>query len=114
MKKHYFCLDLKDQPELIETYKKYHQPGGVWPEILQSIQASGISQMEIFLAGNRLFMIMEVDENFDMEAKARANKNDPKVQEWEELMWKFQQALPFADEGVKWVEMEQIFNLNQH
>lgn len=114
MKKHYLCLDLKDQPELIEAYKTYHQPGGVWPEVLDSIRSSGISQMEIFLAGNRLFMIMEVDESFDMQAKAKADTSNPKVQEWEELMWKFQQALAFADKGVKWVEMEQIFDLSQH
>ena len=82
--------------------------------MLESIRASGISQMEIFLAGNRMFMIMEVDESFDMEAKAKSDASNPKVQEWEELMWKFQQALAFADKGVKWVEMEQIFDLSKH
>ncbi|MEL6843781.1 MAG: L-rhamnose mutarotase, partial [Bacteroidota bacterium] len=68
--------------------------------------------MQIFLTGNRLFMIMEVDESFDPERKKNMDAQNPKVQEWEQLMWGFQQALPWAPAGVKWLEMEQIFQLD--
>jgi len=74
---------------------------------------SGIEQMEIFRAGNRLFMIMEVNEQFSFEAKAKADQNNQKVQEWENLMWQFQQALPFAKQGEKWVLMNSIFRLSE-
>jgi L-rhamnose mutarotase len=74
---------------------------------------SGIEQMEIYRAGNRLFMIMEVNERFSFDAKAKADREDPKVQEWEQLMWKFQQALPFAKPGEKWVLMDKIFSLGR-
>ena len=109
-----YCLtcDLKDDPQLIEKYKDYHKPGAVWPEILESIRQSGIEIMEIYLTGNRLFMIMEVNEQFDFDAKAQADAGNQRVQDWEELMWDFQQALPWAKEGEKWVLMEQIFNLS--
>ncbi|MDW3652575.1 MAG: L-rhamnose mutarotase [Bacteroidia bacterium] len=107
------CLDLKDNPELITQYKAYHAPGAIWPEIKESIYASGIESMEIFLSGNRLFMIMEVDEKFDFEEKSRLDAGNPKVQEWEELMWKFQQSLPWAKAGEKWILMEKIFDLSQ-
>ena len=113
-KKLCLALDLKDDPELIDAYKAYHAPGSVWPEIIESIRSAGIEDMEIYLTGNRLFMIMEVDESFDPDKKARADAENPKVQDWENLMWKFQQALPWAKAGEKWVPMERIFKLKNH
>ncbi|TAK34066.1 MAG: L-rhamnose mutarotase [Saprospiraceae bacterium] len=110
-KRYCFALDLKDDPELIERYKAHHAPGHVWPEITQSIKAAGITGMEIYLTGNRLFMVMEVDETFDPERKAAMDAANPKVQEWEALMWQFQQPLQWAGEGEKWVPVEQIFKL---
>ena len=68
--------------------------------------------MEIYRAGNRLFMIMEVAETFRFEEKATADAANEKVQEWEKLMWQFQQPLPFAKPGEKWVLMEKIFSLS--
>ena len=106
-----FCLtlDLKDDPKLIAEYKRYHER--VWPEISQSIQDSGIEDLEIYLLGTRMVMIMEVNEHFSFEAKARSDRRNAKVQEWESLMWKFQQPLPQAAPGEKWLLMERIFKL---
>jgi L-rhamnose mutarotase len=98
-----------DDPALIAEYERWHRT--VWPGILASIRGAGIEAMEIYRAGNRLFMIMEVAPDFSFEAKARADAANPQVQEWEQLMWKFQQALPFAKPGEKWVLMEKIFEL---
>jgi len=103
------ALDLQDDPGLIAEYKQYHQQ--IWPEIEESIKAAGIEDMEIYLLGTRLFMVMEVDEHFSFEAKAKADRNNPKVQEWEQLMWKFQKPLPQAKPGEKWLLMERIFKL---
>lgn len=111
MPKYCLALDLKDDPVLIERYKAFHSPDGVWPEITKSIRDAGITNMEIYLTGNRLFMIMEVNEDYDPERKAAMDAANPKVQAWENLMWDFQQALPWAQAGEKWVEMEQIFKL---
>lgn len=110
-----YCMacDLKNDPELIEEYKHYHAKGNAWPEITESIRSAGITDMEIYLVGNRLFMIMEVDSTYDAEAKAKADAENPKVQEWEQLMWKYQQELPWADKGVKWVSMDRIFKLGE-
>jgi len=106
-----YCLtlDLKDDPKLIAEYRKYHEK--IWPEITQSIKDFGIEDMEIYLLGTRMFMIMEVNDSFSFEAKAAADRANPKVQEWEKLMWKFQQALPQAQDGEKWLRMERIFKL---
>lgn len=107
-----YCLtlDLKDDPELIAEYKRYHER--VWPEIAGSIRDSGIQDMEIYLLGSRLFMIMEVNERFSFEAKRAADNANPKVREWEELMWKFQKPLPEAKPGEKWLPMDRIFKLS--
>jgi L-rhamnose mutarotase len=105
---YYFALDLKDDPKLIAEYEAHHK--NVWPEILQSIKSSGITSMEIFRAGNRLFMIMKVQEGFSFEGKTFADAQNKKVQEWEKLMWGYQQALPFAKPGEKWVMMKKIFD----
>jgi L-rhamnose mutarotase len=106
-----FCLslDLKDDPALIAEYRKYHEK--IWPEITESIKNSGIEDMEINQLGTRMFMIMEVNESFSFEKKTRADQKNPKVQEWEQLMWKFQQALPQGKPGEKWLSMERIFKL---
>jgi L-rhamnose mutarotase len=103
------ALDLKESPELIGEYRQHHQ--NVWPEITKSIRDSGIVDMEIYLLGTRLFMIMEVNERFSFEEKALADRSNPRVQEWENLMWKFQQPLPLARPGEKWIQMERIFKL---
>ncbi len=106
-----FCLtlDLKNDPKLIEEYKRYHTQ--VWPEIVKSIRDSGILDMEIYLLGTRMFMIIEADEKFSFESKAEADRANPKVQEWEQLMWKFQQSLPDAKTGEKWILMDRVFKL---
>jgi len=106
-----YCLtlDLKDDTELIAEYKRYHE--NIWPEITKSIRDAGIVDLEIYLLDTRLFMIMEVTEKFSFEAKARADRENPKVQEWEELMWKFQKPLPNAKPGEKWLLLERIFKL---
>ena len=106
-----FTLDLKDDPDLIAEYKRYHEK--IWPEITESIRNSGIEDMEIYLLGRRMFMIMEVNESFSLEKKAKADLQNEKVQEWERLMWKFQQALPEAKAGEKWLRMERIFKLER-
>ena len=105
------ALDLKGDPKLIAEYKRYHEK--VWPEITKSIKDSGIEDMEIYLLGTRMFMVMEVNERFSFEAKAKADRENPKVREWEQLMWKFQLPLPGAKPGEKWLLMKRIFKLEK-
>lgn len=108
-KRYALACDLKDNPELIAEYIKLHK--NVWPEILESIKAAGIEDMEIYNIGNRLFMIMEVNDEFSFDKKAEMDINNPKVQEWENFMWKFQQELPMAKPGEKWMLLDSIFKL---
>lgn len=113
MKTTRFCYscDLKNDSKLIKEYKQYHAAGNAWPEITKSIKDAGIIDLEIYLTGNRMFMIMEVDETFDPVKKTKMDANNPKVQEWENLMWNYQQELPWAKDGEKWIALEQVFKL---
>lgn len=112
MKRHCFALDLLNNPELIEAYKKHHE--SIWPEIEMSIIATGINSLEIYLIENRLFMIMEVNDNFSFDNKNKMDASNTKVQEWENLMWKYQKALPTANKGEKWILMEKIYKLHSN
>lgn len=111
MQRFCFTLDLKNDPALIQKYIEHHQ--NVWPEILESISDAGIIDMEIYNVGNRLFMIMETEDDFSLEAKAEADRNNPKVQQWETLMDTYQKRLPFATDDQKWVQMDRIFSLKE-
>jgi L-rhamnose mutarotase len=110
-KRYCLTLDLKNDPQLIAEYKRHHKK--IWPEITSGIKDAGIEDMEIYVFGKRMFMVMEVNEKFSFEAKARADRENPKVQEWEKLMWRFQDPLPEAKAGEKWLLMERIFKLEK-
>ncbi|MCJ8208999.1 L-rhamnose mutarotase [Mucilaginibacter sp. RS28] len=111
MKRFCYALDLKDDPSLIAEYDRWHSAGNGWPEIKNAIVGADITAMEIYRTGNRLFMIMEVADSFSFERKAELDAANPRTQDWEELMWKFQQPLPWAKENEKWVLMQLIFDL---
>jgi L-rhamnose mutarotase len=110
-KRYCLTLDLKNDPTLIAEYKRHHEK--IWPEITKSVKDAGIVDLEIYLLGTRLFMVMEVNDQFSFEAKGKADRENPKVREWEELMWKYQQALPNAKPGEKWILMERVFKLDE-
>ena len=111
MRRYSLTLDLKNDPELISQYERFHKK--VWPEIISSIKDAGIENMQIYRNGTRLFMIMEVNDDFSFEKKQEADKNNAKVQEWEELMWKYQQPMEGTAKGEKWVLMDKIFELKE-
>lgn len=111
MTTHCFALDLIDDPLLIAAYEQHHK--AVWPAVLESLRSSGIHELSIYRAGNRLFMLMETADDFSPDKKATADAANEQVQQWEQLMWTYQQALPFAHAGEKWVKMEQIFSLQK-
>ena len=106
-----FALDLKDDPAIVEQYRRYHAPGGPPAAVTQALRESGVQVLEIYLCGNRLFMVMEGSAEFSLQAKAQADANNPEVQRWEDLMWQFQQRLPWSEPGQKWVPAQKIYDL---
>lgn len=109
IKRYCLALDLKPDATSIAAYETHHQ--AVWPGILKSITDSGILHMEIYRIDNRLFLIMETGADFSFEKKNQMDAANPVVQEWEELMSKYQQSIPGAKPGEKWVIMNKIFEL---
>ena len=103
MKPRRYCLtlDLKDDPELIAEYRRYHE--NIWPEIAQEHCRFRRGRHGNLSAGNADVHDHEVNEQFSFAAKGEADRSNPKVQEWEQLMWKFQKPLPQAKPGEKWL-----------
>ena len=112
MKKRYcLTLDLKNDPELIRQYRHWHEPGNIWPEIPRGIRESGLDEMEIYLRGTRMFMIVEADESVNFDAAMKKMANLPRQPEWAAFMAKFQQQLSDAKGEEKWLMMERVFKL---
>jgi L-rhamnose mutarotase len=109
----YFALDLKSDAKLIAEYEAWHRPERIWREIPEFLRAAGILGLEIFRCGDRLVMAMEVEEGFSTAHYAELARANDRVKAWEELMWRFQRALPFAAAGEKWVPMSRIFSLEE-
>ena len=104
-------LDLKDDPELIKEYRKRHAEENFWPEILAGIKEVGILEMDIYLRGTRLMMILEAPADLDLEAAMAGLATLPRQQEWEDYMSIFQVAAPGASSAEKWQPMERVFHL---
>ncbi|ODP39562.1 L-rhamnose mutarotase [Sphingomonas turrisvirgatae] len=107
-----FAVDLHDDPERIAAYRKWHAPGGPPAAVNAAIRADGVESLQIWFAGDRLFMIMEQDSARmpDPETKRARDAGNPDVAAWDALMAQFQKPLPFAP-GQTWVEMEPIYSL---
>ena len=107
-----FLLDLKDDAALIAAYRQWHQPGRPPRAVIEALRTSGVKEMTIYLLGNRLCMVMEADESFDAEAKRASEQSSPEAAAWEVRMSEYQQPLPWAKPGEKWLEAESVFTLS--
>jgi len=112
MKKFCLTLDLKNDDELIEAYERYHQQDTIWPEIPEGIKACGILTMDIYRASTRLVMFMETVDEFELKSGFEKMADLPRQKEWAALMNTLQQRPAFAEPDEHWVEMKQIFRLN--
>ena len=106
------ALDLRDDPELIAHYEAHHRE--VWPEVLAHLREHGVMALEIYRLGTRLMMILETDDRiFSAERMAQDERDNPRIREWEALMWRFQAPTPWTPAGVKWTPMQKIFSLDE-
>jgi len=105
-------LTLRDDPGLIEAYRKVHSPGETWPEITRGMKEVGILDMEIYIAGNRLFMIMDTLPDFDHDRAMQELAGKPRQAEWEAYVAQFQDTSSEATADEKWHFMERIYKLD--
>ena len=105
------ALKLENDSVLIEEYKKVHAPGAVWPEITQGMHDVGIVDMEIYVLGNQLFMIMDTVPDFDHDKAMKELATKPRQTEWEAYVSRFQNTSVEATAEEKWQLMERIFKM---
>ena len=106
-------LMLKDDPELMEAYRKVHAPGAFWPEITRGMREVGIIDMEIYQDGARLFMIMDTVPDFDYDSAMDQLASKPRQAEWEAFVSRFQNSDPDQSSKDKWGLMERIYKLGE-
>jgi len=104
-------LELKSDPSLIEEYKYWHRSENIWPEIPAGIKAVGILDMEIYIFGHQLFMIVDVREDFQWDEAFACLATLERQTEWEKFMAKFQLCDPDSGSSERWKRMERIFKL---
>lgn len=109
MQRFVLTLKMRPDPVLLAEYVQIHK--AVWPEVLESIRAAGVTGMQIFRDGYRMVMIMETTDDFTMEKKAAMDRSNPVVMRWEATMAKYQQSDAGADASAKWLPMEMMFDL---
>ena len=109
VKRYCQMLNLKNDAALIAEYRKRHSEGKVWPETLAAIREVGILEMEIYILGTNLFMIVETPLDFDWDTAMARMATLPRQAEWEEYMSVFQQAEPGASSAEKWQLMDRMF-----
>jgi L-rhamnose mutarotase len=108
------ALDLVEDADLIAQYEAWHQPGQTPTPVIRSIRESGIENMEIYRAGNRMFMLIEANDSYCSESKSRSDAANPHVQRWVALMKRFQQPIPAAGPDGTWLQMQRVFRLTDH
>ena len=107
-------LQLENDAEFIEEYKKIHAMGNAWPEITQGMKDVGFIDMEIYLEGSALFMIMDTEQNFDHDKAMKKLASLPRQSEWEANVSKYQKASVSSSANEKWKLIERIYKLDQN
>ncbi len=112
MSRHVLAVDLKDDSGITETYKEHHRR--VWPEVLRSLRRAGIADMEIYMLGRRLVMLVETTDGLDFQhCFANHVASHPRVAEWERLMKSLQEPPPGSAPGEWWAQMQPVFRLDE-
>ncbi len=109
VKRYCQTIELKDDAELIRRYREAHDKDHFWDEIKAGIKSVGILEMEIYILGNQLFMIVEAPLDFDWDSAMARLATLPRQQEWENYVANFQDCPPNATSDEKWKMMERMF-----
>ncbi len=111
IKRYVQTMELRDNPALIALYRKAHSEPEAWPEILKGIREVGILEMELYILGTRLVMIVDMPAELDWDEVMARLATMPKQAEWEDYVAQFQQCVKGSTSDEKWQMMERMFHL---
>ncbi len=112
MNRHVFTVNLKDDSESVEAYTRYHR--AVWPEVQASLKRVGVQQMDIYLLGHRLVMVVEMRDGLDYRTAFKSHvSSSQRVAEWERLMTSLFEPPADAHAGEWWALMDPVFHMGQ-
>ena len=104
-------LELRDDPDMIAQYRKWHSQEYQWKEIRDGIREVGIMEMEIYILGTKLVMIVDAPVDFDWDEAMARLATLPRQAEWEAFVAKFQGCSAEARSDEKWQMLERMFYL---
>ncbi len=110
-KRYVQTLELRDDPDIIKEYLKWHSEEYHWKEIRDGIKAVGILEMEIYILDTRLVMIVDTSEDFDWQTAMDKLATLPRQAEWEAFVARLQGCRADARSDEKWQMMERMFYL---
>ena len=90
-------------------YERYH--AAVWPEVLKTIYDCNIRNYSIYRYGELLFSYFEYVGN-DYEADTAKMAEDPKTQEWWDVMNPMQRPVAEISEGEWWHSIPEVFHVD--
>lgn len=110
-KRYVQTMELRDDDTLISKYREAHDREHFWDEIKEGIRSVGILEMEIYILGNRLVMIVDAPMDFSWDEAMKRLATLPRQAEWEAYVARFQQCSAEATSDEKWQMMERMFYL---
>lgn len=113
IKRYCKTLQLGNDAKMIDEYKKLHAMGAAWPEITEGMKSVGIIDMEIYISGTILFMIMDTVEDFNHDKAMTGLATLPRQAEWETLVSKYQKSSPDDSAKEKWQLVDRIYKMDQ-
>ena len=111
VKRYCQILEITDNPEMIRLYRECHSREKSWKEIRDGIRSVGILEMELYIYGNKVVMIVETPLDFDWKTAMEKLAGLPRQAEWEAFVAQFQGCDANATSDQKWQLMERMFYL---
>ena len=111
-KRYVQILDIPtDNNELIALYRQAHDKEHFWKEIGKGIKSVGILEMEIYIRGNHLVMIVDAPVDFDWDSAMKRLATLPRQAEWESHVAQYQGCAQDATSDEKWQMTERMFHI---
>lgn len=100
--------NLVNDPKLQQEYLNYHATQFKnWPEVAKGFCNANFQQLLVFKNGRQLMLVISIPKGERLDKlNPKTTENNPRVNEWNRLMKKYQEGIPGTKPGEVWVEFK--------